>query len=181
MCVCVCACMCLKPHCPHGMGEFRLSNPVCQRANWKCQFHFTLLRILSLPHPHPTTYLMLKWIRSSHIAADVRFQSAAFTSPSTIRPPPSLPLPISSFQTPLPPSFPLTTHPLLPPSFLISSPPCLLLSPFFRDHSTVTHLLFLHVYLWNMSVLVNMDLCLCACSGCVSVCNEQAGANHYAN
>lgn len=74
------------------------------------------------------------------------------------------------------PNFPLATY-LLP----ISCPPCSFLSPVFCDHSAVTHLLFLHVYFWNMSVLVNMDLCLCECSGCIAVCTEQARANPCAN
>lgn len=70
----------------------------------------------------------------------------------------------------------------LSPSYrLISSPPFSFPSSFLLAHSTVTHLLFLYVYLWNMSVLVNMDLYMHACPHCITVYNEQARVNHYAN
>ena len=62
MCVCVCVCVSLRVcvcvlsgPVAHGMVEPCLHNPGCQGTNWKCQFHFTLLCILSLPYPHPST------------------------------------------------------------------------------------------------------------------------------
>lgn len=97
------------------------------------------------------------------------------------------PIPVC-FQCSWPPIF-LFLSILIPSPIFLSSPvscpfslhPCLPPPPFSHARSTVTHLLFLCVYLWNMSVLANMDLCMCSCPGCITVCNEQAGANHYAN
>ncbi len=88
VCVCVCVreCVCLRARCPYGMVESRLSITVCQGANWKCQFHSTLLHILSLPYPHPTTELLCKRMRFSHMSTSLRFQSA-FTSLTTPPPP----------------------------------------------------------------------------------------------
>lgn len=110
------------------------------------------------------------------MSPSVRFQSA-FTSPATCLPPPRL-LPVTtpphfpSLHLTYPSSLQFTSYPLLPFPIPVSILPC----PFSCNPSVISLCVFMKYVCFGKYGF--MHACML---GCIAVCNEQAGANHYAN